>query len=97
MFSFVRPEESRAGARAAAGDPGADPPGAGDPLPRRRHRRRRPRGRGGAQVRLRGLDPEPGALPRGDLLLEHDGLPGAAPRRALPPGARSRRPCTLTP
>ena len=30
-------------ARAAAGDRGGDPAGAGDPLPRREHRRRRPR------------------------------------------------------
>ena len=46
---------------------------------------------GGAEVRLRGLDPEPGALPRVDVVLEHDGLPGAAPRapasglRPMPP------------
>ena len=43
-------------ARAPAGDSGANPPGARDPLPGGGHRRRRPRGRGGAQVRLRGLD-----------------------------------------
>ena len=48
------------------------------------------------QVRLRGLDPEPGALPRGDLVLEHHRLPGAAPRRALPARARGARRCTPT-
>ena len=41
---------------------------------------RRPRRSGGEEVRLRGLDPEPGSLPRVDLLLEHDRFPGAAPR-----------------
>ena len=41
---------------------------------------RRPRRLGREEVRLRGLDPEPGALPRADLLLEHDRLPGATPQ-----------------
>ena len=45
---------------------------------------------GGAQVRLRGLDPQPVPLPRGHLVLEHDRLPGAPPRLPLP--ARARRP-----
>ena len=39
---------------------------------------RRPRRAGGEEVRLRGLDPEPGPLPGVDLLLEHDRLPGPA-------------------
>ena len=72
MFSFVQPGGVGLRARAPAGDSGANPPGARDPLPGGGHRRRRPGGRGGAQVRLRGLDPEPGALSRADLLLEHD-------------------------
>ena len=67
-------------ARAPAGDRGAHPRRAGDPLPRRQRRGRRPRRPGGEEVRLRGLDPEPGALPRADLLLEHDRLSGAAPQ-----------------
>ena len=50
---------------------------------------RRPRRAGGAQVRLRGLDPEPGALPRADLVLQHDRLPGAPARGAL--STRGRR------
>ena len=91
MFSFVEPGSVRRRARAPAGAAGADPRRAGDPLPRRRHRRRRPRRLGRAQVRLRGLDPKPGALPRADLLLEHDRLPGAPPQGALPPG-RGRLP-----
>ncbi len=41
---------------------------------------RRPRRAGGEEVRLRGVDPVPGPLPRGHLLLEHDRLPGAPPR-----------------
>ena len=43
---------------------------------------------GGAQVRLRGVDPEPGSLPRADLVLEHHRLPGSAPRLPLSPRAR---------
>ena len=76
MFSFVEPGESARRARAPAGDRGADPRRARDPLPRGRRRRRRPRRLGGAQVRLRGLDPQPGPLPGADLVLEHDRLPG---------------------
>ena len=41
---------------------------------------------GGEEVRLRGLDPEPGPLPRADLLLEYDRLSGAAPRLPIPAG-----------
>ena len=48
---------------------------------------RRPRRPGRPQVRLRGVDPEPGALPRAHLVLEHDRLPGAAARR---PGSAPR-------
>ena len=88
MFSFVEPERIERRARAHPRDRGADPRRARDPLPGRRHRGRRPRRAGGAQVRLRGLDPEPGALPRAHLVLEHDRLPGAPPRRPLP--ARGR-------
>ncbi len=80
MFSFVEPSAVGGRARAAAGDRGADPRRARDPLPGGQRRRRRPRRPGGEEVRLRGLDPEPGALPRADLLLEHDRLPGAPPR-----------------
>ena len=39
---------------------------------------------GGAEVRLRGVDSEPGPLPGVDLLLEHDRLPGAPPRLPVP-------------
>ena len=95
MFSFVEPDESERRARAPARDPGADPAGARDPLPRRRHPGRRPRRPGGAQVRLRGVDPEPGALPRAHLVLEHDRLPGAPPRRPLPRREPRRRPRSL--
>ena len=79
-------EPSRVGrrARAAARDRGADPPGARDPVPRRQRRRRRPRRAGREEVRLRGLVPVPGALPRADVDVEHDRLPGAAARHPLP-------------
>ncbi len=52
--------------------------------------RRRPRRLGGEEVRLRGVAAGPGALPRADLVLEHDRLPGAPPRHPLPPGASGR-------
>ena len=54
------------------------------------HRGRRPRRLGGQEVRLRGLDARPGALPRADLVLEHDRLPGAAPGHPLPAAERRR-------
>ena len=41
------------------------------------------------EVRHRGVVPVPAALPRDHLDLEHDGLPGAPPRRALPGRARA--------
>ena len=86
MFTFVRPEESPRRARAPARDRGGDPAGARDPLPRGEHRRGRPRRLGGEEVRPRGVAAGAGALPRADLVLEHDRLPGAPPRRALPAG-----------
>ena len=86
---LVRPPRRGPGrARAAPRDRGGDPPGARDSLPRGRHRGRRPRRAGGPEVRLRGVDPEPGALPRAHLVLEHDRLPGAPPGRALPAAGR---------
>ena len=39
---------------------------------------------GGQEVRLRGVDPEPGPLPRGHLDVEHDRLPVAAARHPVP-------------
>ena len=83
-------------ARAAAGDRGGDPQRARHPLPRGRHRRRRPRRLGGAQVRPRGVAARPGALPRADLVLEHDRLPGApaGDPAAGPRAAGGRRRCT---
>ncbi len=90
MFTFCDPADSRRRARAPARDPGTDPGRARDPLPRRRHPGRRPRRPRRPQVRLRGLDPEPGALPRAHLDLEHHRLPGPPLRLPLPPGARGR-------
>ena len=46
------------------------------PLPRHRHRGRRPRRSGRAQVRLRGLGADAGALPRADLDQQLHHLPG---------------------
>jgi hypothetical protein len=80
----------RGRARTAAGDRGADPRRARDPLPGGQRRRRGPWRPSREEVRLRGLDPEPGALPRAHLLLEHDRLPGAPHGLPLPP-RRGRR------
>ena len=49
-------------------------------VPRRRHRDRRPRAVGHPQVRLRGLDPDPGALSRGVVGVQLHAVPGPAPR-----------------
>ena len=96
MFSFVRPEDAEAEHERLLDDRGGDPAGARDPLPRGQHRGRRPRLLGGQEVRLRGVAARPAALPRADLDLEHDRLPGAPARRPLPAGraAASRGTCT---
>ena len=57
-------------------------------LPRHRRRRRRPRPERAAQVRLRGVDPHPGQVPRADLDLQLHRLPEPPPRH---PPARSQR------
>ena len=95
MFSFVEPAASRRGARAPAGHRGGDHAGARDPLPRGQHRRGRPGRQRGQEVRLRGVAARPGALPRADLDLEHDRLPGPSPADPPPPGGRrGPRSCT---
>ena len=53
-------------------------------LPRHRHRGRRPRPVRAAEVRLRGVGPHPGALPRADLDLELHRLPGPPARHPRP-------------
>ena len=90
------PAASRRGARAPAGHRGGDHAGARDPLSRGQHRRGRPRRQRGQEVRLRGVAARPGALPRADLDLEHDRLPGPSPADPLPPagGRARRRSCT---
>ncbi len=59
-------------------------------LPRDRHRRRRPRSLRAAQVRLRGVDPHPGPLPRADVDLELHRLP--EPPAQHPRPGRTGRP-----
>ena len=81
-------------ARADPRDRGGDPAGARPPLPGRQHRRHRPRQLGGEEVRLRGVAPEPGPLPRADVVLEHDRLPGAAPEHPHAARASARASCT---
>ena len=73
-----RARGERRGARAPAGDRGGDLQRARGALPRREHRGRRPRGQRGEEVRHRGLAARAGALPRGDVDVEHDRLPGPA-------------------
>ena len=87
MFSFVEPEQSADEHERLLAIEERDP----------RRRSRSPTGwstspvgdlgaPGGEEVRLRGMDPEPGPLPRADLLLEHDRLPGAPARQPVSPG-----------
>ena len=83
MFSFVEPSESAAEHERLLAIEERILARAGDSLPGRQRRRRRPRRSGGEEVRLRGLDPEPGALPRADLLLEYHRLPGASPQLSV--------------
>ena len=59
-------------------------------LPRHRHRCRRPRSVGDPEVRLRGVDPDPGSLPRADLDLELHRLPGAPARHPGPRRGQDR-------
>src|SRR3712207_7927945 len=47
---------------------------------------------GGQEVRLRGVDARPAALPRGHLDVEHDRLPVAAAGHQVPPRRRRAAP-----
>ena len=84
MFSFCLPEQAAAEHAAHPLGRGGDPAGPRHPLPRGQHRRRRPRRPGGQEVRLRGLDARPAAVPRGHELLQLHRLPGAPPQLPLP-------------
>ena len=53
-------------------------------LPGHRHRGRRPRPLGDPQVRLRGVDPDPGQVPRAHLDLQLHRVPGPPPRHPRP-------------
>ncbi len=97
MFSFVRPEDSKAEHERLLAIQERILQALEIPYRVVDIAARRPGRRGGAQVRLRGLDPEPGALPGADLVLEHDRLPGAPPRRAATGPSRTPRPLTSTP
>ena len=72
------------GARTPADDRARDRRRARAPLPRDEHRSGRSRRVGGEEVRHRSVAAGPGSLPRADVMLEHDRLPGAPTRRALP-------------
>ena len=75
----------RGGARAAARLGARDARRHRRAVPSHRHGGRRPRRSGRAQVRLRGVDPDPGPVPRAHLDVQLHDVPGAAARR---PGAR---------
>ena len=78
-------------ARADARDRGVAGAGARNPVPRRQHRGGRPLGCGGEAIRHRGLVPVAGALPRADVVLEHDRLPGAPFEDPLSHGRQGAR------
>ena len=84
MFSFCRPEEAEAEHQRLLGWEKEFLDRAGAAVPGDRHRRRRPRLQRRPQVRLRGLVPVPGALPRADLHLELHDVPGPPAQRPLP-------------
>ena len=91
MFAFVEPEASAEEHERTPRDRGVDPDRARDPLPRGGDRRRRPRRLRFDEVRLRGLAPRSGPVPRADLVLEHDRLPGAPAGHPLPRRRRQAR------
>ena len=86
MFCFVEPEESRDEHERLLATEEEILTDARDPVPGGEHRGRRPRRLRGQEVRPRGLAARSAALPRAHLVLQHHRLPGAPPRRALPPG-----------
>ena len=93
MFVYTTARGVRRRAPAAAGLGEGVPRQARALLPRHRHGRGRPRTLGGAQVRLRGLDPEPGALPRAHVHVQLHRVPEPPPRhpRPVPGGHPSGR------
>ena len=95
MFSFVRPEDSADEHERILSIEEGILQRPRDPLPGREHRRRRPRRLRREEVRLRGVAARAGPLPRADVVLEHDRLPGAPAALPLPAGRRrSPRPST---
>ena len=79
MFSFVAPEDARRRARAAARQRGGDPHRARHPVPRRQHRASTDLGTSAAKkYDCEAWLPGAAALPRADVDVEHDRLPGAA-------------------
>ena len=90
MFVFTAPEDSYAEHDRMVELEEEFAAAARAPVSRRQRRGRRPRRAGGEEGRHRGLVPVAGAVPRGDLLLEHDRLPGAPARDPRPPRRRPR-------
>ena len=84
MFSYTTLEDADAEHQRLLGLGEGVARQAGAGLPGDRHGRRRPRPVRAAQVRLRGVDPDPGQVPRADLDVELHRLPGAPPRHPRP-------------
>ena len=91
MFSFVAPEDSASEHERILAIEEEILTRARAALPRREHRRHRSRQLGREEVRLRGVAAQPGSLPRADLVLEHDRLPGPAPEHPHAPRQAARR------
>ena len=70
MFSYVAPEDAAAEHQRLLAWEKRDAREGRAAVPGHRRRRRRPRRLGGPQVRLRGVDPDAGQVPRADLDLE---------------------------
>ena len=88
MFVYTTRRGVRRRAPAAAGLGEGVPRQARARLPGHRHRRRRPRPERAAQVRLRGVDPHPGQVPRADLDVQLHRVPVPPPRHPHPRRAR---------
>ena len=94
LFAYTLPEDSWDEFERILGLEEANVQELGLPYRLRQHRGRRPQLRGGEALRHRGLVPEPGALPGADVGVEHDRLPGPAPRDPLPPRRLDSSRCT---
>ena len=92
MFVYTTLEESYAEHQRLLGVGEGVPRQARAGLPGHRRGRRRPRPVARAQVRLRGVDPDPGQLPRAHLDVQLHRLPGPPPRHPAADAASGTEP-----